>query len=153
MDAKFSPEDPQKSRDSRWRSKEGIKDFGTKESRGGGKIPPPSPNLRFPKFFSFLPIWREKKSAKKIGKGAGDKELCHREEPAVIQGPSKGISVIPGPLPTDFLELCALEMSPELPRVDFLGKVTLVLHQKVAFAFYSEKKKKSGNLELSRLKK
>lgn len=32
-------------------------------------------------------------------------------------------------------------MSPELPRVDFPGKVTLVLHQKVPFAFYSGKKK------------
>lgn len=112
----------------------------SKESWEGGKIPPPSPNLCFPKFFSFLRIWR-KKSAKKIGKAAGDKELCRWEEPPEIQGPSKGISVIPAPLPMDFLELCCLEMSPELPRVDFPGKVTLVLHQKVPFAFYSGKKK------------
>lgn len=140
------PENPpppkkKKSWDLRWRLKEGIKDLRSKKSREGGEIPPPSPNLLFSEVFSLFCGSGGKKSAKKIGKGAGDKELCHQEEPPVIQGPSKGISVIPAPLPSDFLELCALEMSPELPRVDFLGKVTLVLHQKTPFAFYSVKKK------------
>lgn len=153
MDAKFSPEDPPKSRDSRRRSKEGIKDFGSKESRGGGKIPPPSPNLRFPKFFSFLRIWREKDLPKKLGKEQVTKSSVTGKSLRWSRALPKESASFQLLSPRISWSSVLWKCHRSCPGWIFWERSPWCSIKKWLLPFIPKKKKKSGNLELSRLEK
>lgn len=121
------------------REQQKIKELKSKEKWDDRKAQfhPPPQTFVFQGFFIFYRSGG-KKPDKMTATQPGDKDVCRRKEPRVIRETFRSDQGyftfshhgLPG-------GLCALEMSAALPRVTSPGKVSLALHQKVPFAFYS----------------